>query len=789
MVVSRAQEIRARTRTSLLREQQRRARTPRVITQQQQQQRQQEQQQQQRTQQFQREISTLEEEIRKVALQEEKLRKAQRTDAGLEQQGRSLRTQLQVLRRGLGEGRTLSVAKQISQAEARVQATVVAQQRGVGTAPIRQPQQVREQKARADGLELVFTPSGELVAVSDPILRQSRAISQFRPIISGGKVIAIEDLTLRQSRKLDTPIEVSVAPTSIKREIDISQIPLRTFTASETNIAQLTRNIKESIPELKFIPTKTLRTLVKGSIVTTGIPALVGTKRFAISKFKQGLANPTGAFQFRVDQAEAIGNLADEIVTGFVAGKGVGKGITLIRGAGSQFIPTALKQSAKFKKTITALQVVGGITLTAGAGLSVKKAFEQGGTDAGVLALIGLTSFGVGFGTTGIKSSAQAQKEFQETADLFKQLIPKGKKGEARFDELGKFFRKKKSPFAKLEQLDRKAVQEASNKLASIEKKIANAKSIKEQLKILAEIKKKLKTKQAKENFNIFVKGLIEKEILRPVRFKVKEGIFVSGVKVPKIPFVVTGRAKTRNQQRTSKNQKRNQKRINRSKLPLAVRFKEAQQLSSRQRQDSKLKQSQKTRTQTKQRLSQATRTSQALRTRQIQTQRQTSKQALKNLFKSSFRVGAPVPFGLPKKKKLKKVKFLKFDLKDEAFDIFVRKRGKEKLIGSGLQENRAKKLLSKRLDNTLRASGRIVGSRKKPKFKRDISTFNFPIGKFRRPVKNSPLRKEGFNVVEKRKFRLDSPKERRNIQIQRKEIKLIKPFKKILNKTPKLRK
>ncbi len=570
-------------------------------------------------------------------------------------------------------------------------------------------------------------------------------------------------------------------------------IPPGVVRPAETNIEALVRNIKESSPQLKFIKNEALRSLAKSIITPTGLPLLIGSEKFLKSELKKILADPRGAFKFRPDQADPLAELIFEVGENFALGAGVGKGITLLRGAVTKIIPKALKGSAKFDDVLKIAGTLGVITLTAAQAVSIKNTFEREGETAAILQTVGFLSFGAGFTTTGLKSLPQAEREFKQIADLLKKAIPPGRRGETRFDELGRFLKKKKGgKFGELEQLNVEDINKGRKALAAIERRLAQAKTPKEQAKILAEIKKGLKTIQAKQNFQNFVLGLIEKNIIKISRVKIAPGITVR--ELPSRPGITVriptrlkpGRAKEIS--RVKRNQARELKRVQRSKLTLGQRFKIAQgtasattiasaqtlgvatSLTSAQRTKQITKQIQKTKQAQKQRL------------KLVQAQRTQSKLALSRLLKTSFRSGSakprirrfkpfvPIPPPLPKKVKVKRIKkIIPFDLKGDSFNVFERRRGKSRKIASNLPPNLAKRTLSKRLDKRLSASGRIIASKQPPK-KKDIKAFEFPSTKFRRPVPNSPLRQKGaFVIVERARFRLDSRREKSSIQRARK--------------------
>ncbi len=551
----------------------------------------------------------------------------------------------------------------------------------------------------------------------------------------------------------------------------------------ETNIEALVRNIKESSPQLRFIKNEDLRNLVRAIITPTGIPVILGTEKFLVSELKQILSDPRGAFKFRPDQAEPLAELIKEVAEGFVLGAVVGKGITLLRGAATRIIPKALQGSSKFDDVLKIAGTLGVITLTAAQAVSIKNTFEREGSDAAILQTIGFLSFGAGFTTTGLKSLPQAEREFKQITDLLKKVIPPGRRGEI---IIGR--KRRKGDVGLLTQLGEDEINQARIVVSAIERRLINAKTPKEQAKILAELKKRLKTNQAKQNFERFVLDLINKDVIKIPKVEIAPGITVRGLPTRReISFVAPrlkpGRAKEI--ARVKRNKARELKRVQRSKLTLGQRFRIAQgtaaattitsaqtlgiatSLTSAQRTKQITKQIQKTKQAQRQRL------------KLVQAQRIQSKLALKQLLKTSFKSGlakpgirrfkpfVPIPSPpLPKKVKVKRIKkIIPFDLKGDSFNVFERRRGKSRKIASNLPPNLAKRTLSKRLDKRLSASGRIIASKQPPK-KKDIKAFEFPSAKFRRPVPNSPLRqKDAFVIVERARFRLDSRREKSAIQ------------------------
>ncbi|HEC39516.1 hypothetical protein LCGC14_0538330 [marine sediment metagenome] len=567
-------------------------------------------------------------------------------------------------------------------------------------------------------------------------------------------------------------------------------IPPGVVRPGETNIEALVRNIKESSPQLRFIKNEALRNLARAIITPTGIPVILGTERFLVSELKRILSDPRGAFKFRPDQAEPLAELIKEVAEGFVLGAGVGKGVTLLRGAATRIIPKALQGSSKFDNVLKIAGTLGVITLTAAQAVSIKNTFEKEGEEAAILQTVGLLSFGSGFTKTGLKSLPQAEKEFKQITDLLKKVVPPGRRGEI---VIGR--KRRKGDVGLLTQLGDNEIEQGRAVVLAIERRLINAKNPKEQAKILAELKKRLKTKQAQQNFERFVLDLINKDVIKIPKVEVAPGITVRGLPARKGISVITplrlkpGRAKEI--ARVKRNQARNTRRVQRSKLTLGQRFRLAQgtasvtTIASAQTLGVSTKLTSKQRTKQIQKTKQVQKAQQRLRQRLLQKTRQTSKLALRQLLKTSFRSRLtrvrPIvfkPFAplipLPKRRvKKKKLKTIPFNIKGESFNVLVRKKGKFVKIFSSLPENRAKRRLLNVLDKTLAASGRIVPSDVAP-IKKDIKKLNIPAASFRRPVPKSPLRKKNtFTIVERRSKRLNTRTEIKAIQ-QAKKLKRI---------------
>ncbi len=617
--------------------------------------------------------------------------------------------------------------------------------------------QIKELESK--GLSPIFV-NGELRGISDLLTKQSRELGELKPIIIQDKLVGFGDIALQLSREIPTPIPIEVVK------------PIGVVLPSLTFREQLAINVKESVPEFAFIKDEDLRRELK-RFVPPGVALGIGGLRSAESEFKEVLSDPTGVFKFTREQSERIAGLTKEIIVNIAGGLVVGKVVTLVRGAGARFLPKALKESPKFQKVTNILGGGVALTLTAGAGLSIKKTFEQEGIDAAVQETIGLIAFGIGFAKTGLKTTAQAEEEFRKLTSLLKKGIPESKRGQAALIR-----KKKKKPgeLRTLEEAEAEALVEREASLRGLERKIAEQKTAELQLQILRRIQRSLKTKEQKEGFKKFVQELLDKNILKVPEIKVAPGITAKVIGKPKKPILAS---RLRHQQRVQRNLARNQKRIADAQKPIGQRFKEAQALigvsavglTTAQR----IKEEQKERQKLIQRQRTEQKTKQQQQLRLILRQRSASKNKLRELLRNSLKTGRAlrpklkikfkvpfVPPKLPKIKEKKKVlKKIPFEISGNSFDVFERRRGKFRKIASDLPPNLAQRTLQRRLDNRISASGRIIPSKNPPK-KKDISKFRFPSRKFRRPVPKSPLRKKGvFTIVEKSTFRIDSQREK----------------------------
>lgn len=322
------------------------------------------------------------------------------------------------------------------------------------------------------------------------------------------------------------------------------------------------------------------------------------------------------------------------------------------------------------------------------------------------------------------------------------------------------------------------------------EKKLVNAKNLKEQLKILKDLKVKyVKTPQDEQNFNRFVELLRERGLLKENIIPAQTlTLDLQGIPVMRGGGSLTGLASTQNIKQQTKTQTKtnfNDKTSitpNQESLTKTISVLKTN-MFQKQLQPQIPKQSQKplltTNQMFKQKLNQQERQKQrqktllSLATPQLQALRLKQQQRYKFKTKTSQKTKPqrPVPrlplipqtFENPTIKALMK-------LKEKGVDIYVgMKIGKTRKIASGLPPFKAFKLAQEYVDKNIQASFKLVPSKKKPKQK-DISPISLNY-KFR-PSKRNPL-----YLVESRRYRLDSPNEKRQIQSNKKIMKRLFKF------------
>ncbi len=607
-------------------------------------------------------------------------------------------------------------------------------------------------------------------------------------------------------------------------ESDLIRSPRLTVEAVPSVVERFKTAIREERPDLKFIPNDKLE---------RGVEALVGTT-FGTSKILKEelrtrisqLRTAEGGFVFTKKEAKGLSDLSFEIGENLLLGKGAGKISTLARGGFLASLPQGLKNSNKFKKVIQVgdLALLG--TLGTAEGLRIKTIFENEGSNKALLEVVGLISFGIGFGKTGLSSDRLAEAEFKKFVKTLSDASIKGKRGQV---ALGRKRKKKKGELQLLNDLiDLEEAEKLRNVIGEIERRLLNEKNIEGQKKIIAELKKGIKTPEAKKEFNEFILSLIEKNILKIPKVEVAPGIIQEGFLPNTKGFSTMSKL---NRERLTKNLQKNNARIDRAKLSVSERVKVGGSKLNQERvrkaqvkNDLRIKLAQMTpsqrlelmqrlRTDTKFSLLSSTAQRQNARSKQLQegrlmsaqiiqqkskirqlqfqkaNQRTLQKERLKlaTLLKSlqTFRQKLKTPTRLkpkakPKPRKIRGFPFLlktkkkgkvsvkKKVQKKKQFKVFARRKGIDRLIGRTTTKKKASRLLRRTLDNRIIASGFIQRGKKKlvPKISK-----RFRISKI-----------DNFRLVERKKFRLSSRKEVSQINSAKRN--KAKPFK---SKSPRM--
>lgn len=612
--------------------------------------------------------------------------------------------------------------------------------------------------------ELGFKSTAEFLGVSGAIASKLETLKPTQTEIELQR-------SLPQDIRETAPEEV-LSRQNILRQ----QLPISTVEIPPSLINKLKREIKEARPDIKIGGGEV------ENIVESAIGFGVGTKNFVSAKLSgqiSQLRDIKGKKLFTDQQAKGITRITEEVVVNFGVGFGVGKGFTLIKGVAGRIIPKALADNVKFQKTLGLLEIAGGVTLTVVAANEIKKAFERGGVNEAIFTTIGFVSFGAGFGKTGLKSNVQVQKEFKQLTKILKKTIPKGKRGSKQIlvqkQKLKKKKKKKKKTLEEIEELELELALRAK-----LERRLLNAKTPKEQVKILLEIWRKLKTPLQKKNFRILLADLIERNI-----FKLGK---INGF-VPKVKGVKTktkrkqARLQEKLQTKTEeffKGKMQRQKQIKKQKQKFKQLMKQKAPQSILTAQALKVASSQKS--------AQSQSSSQAIKLLSLQSQvfKQVSTLEQKKLQKQKLKIittlrvprvpkvpritrvprvpKVPKRPGIPIIPIIPKIPIIKFQPtkltkaikklgKKKAVDIIVgMKTGRQRVIGRGLPPYRALKKARRFVDTNIEASFILKPTGKKPK-RKDIKPFNIGI-KFR-PSKKNPL----FQV-EKRFARLDHRRE-----------------------------
>ncbi len=543
--------------------------------------------------------------------------------------------------------------------------------------------------------------------------------------------------------------------------------------AAPTFQEQFLREIEERKPELKFVPESNLKTGIQ-AILGVGL----GTLSFSKAKVQgqiSRLRDIEGKRIFTDEQAKGLTDIGFEVAEGFALGAGTGKAFTLGKGAFLKTLSPAIKNSPKFK-TITK---VADITLLAGLGAVEAKRLNQvaktQGVDQAIIETIGLVSFGAGFTKTGLKADPVAEREFNEFISTFREFGAKGRRGEL----LPKRRRRKRGEVQVLEQLTPDDVEKAEAIISEVEKRLLRQKDLKGQLKVLAELKKGIKTPEARKNFQDFVLSLIEKDILKVPKVEIAPGVEIKVAFREAPPFEVTAfrelpKGSFLNQQRVAKSKLKSGVSIKissiqrdigkqRSKLLSLVSQKASQKIIQKER--LKLKELQKERLK--------------LRTQLVQVSKLKLKEVLKlkPLLKLKprprprIRFFVPLPFpGL--KPKIKKKKLIKVPLRMGGYNVFVKSKGKFKKVNiNPLSKKKAHDLGSWLVD---RSTAR-TWKRKQIGFKAQKPILKVPSAYFKKTrIKYRGKKIKGkvqplINLgIEKRKFAIDTPREKKQLSTAR---------------------
>ncbi len=360
-------------------------------------------------------------------------------------------------------------------------------------------------------------------------------------------------------------------------------------------------------------------------------------------------------------------------------------------------------------------------------------------------------------------------------------------------------------------QISKKKFDKISKKLGALERKIANQKTLKAQLRILKDIKAQLKTPEARADFEKFLQSLMDKGIIilpkydisSPIAKKVAEQAIMF-TKAPQIPtsVVVAGlisaeavkqvsyfgtlgfrtkeaRQLQKEQQKLLQLNKQVQKQQQKVSQATTQSQKQFQQQKLSQLQKQLQRQSQKYLSAQLQLQRQVQRTKQTQKTKQQQRQKQVPKffTMTTSILKAPTKVKAkPRPIGVrvtPKIPKPLKFKFffptevqrkriakLPKEKKRQLYDVLIKRQKKFKKIADDLPINKAKKLGALFVDEeSLAATFTIIkdklGRTKDiPKFKPDPKIFrDYRISRGQRvPLKNM--------WIEKKQHRLSSKKE-----------------------------
>ncbi len=608
------------------------------------------------------------------------------------------------------------------------------------------------------------------------------------PRFEDGKIVGFSD----EVRKLSFPVEflgeisksrldilqkeglISITPAVEPAITPFPPPPLPTIEVAPTFTKQLERLIQESTPDIPIVPEQIEQ-------IIGGVLGLEKFTRGTISGLLSGARDIEGRRIFTPQQAKGIADITVEVAVGYGTGLVAGKAFTLARGGFLAVLPKAVKTTSTFKTVVRVADIAVLAGLGALEGKRIADINKREGTEAAVIEMIGLVSFGKGFSRAGLKADPQAEAEFRRFTKEIKDLSIKGKRGET------SIFRKKKKKRARelleLEQFDVKDVERAEALVGQLERKLLEQKTLKNQLKILAEIRKRLKTPEARKGFNALIDNLLEKEILILPKVEILPGVKVA---IPpeirpiifkptiKVPLSI---AALRNQARVAAAKGKNEVRVKiataqkdigkqRNKILSLVAQKASQKVIQAER--FKLAQLQTERLK--------------LRTKLIQVAKLKLKPRLR--IKPRLKVRRPPRILIPPpfaklKIPIKKKKLIKVPLAKGGYNVFVKSKGKFKKVNiNPLSKKKAHDLGSWLVDRSTSRTWKRkqVGFKaQKPILKVPTSYFEKTIRKYRgKKIKGKvqPLINLG---IEKRKFAIDTQREKKQLSAARVRAELLR--------------
>ena len=339
-----------------------------------------------------------------------------------------------------------------------------------------------------------------------------------------------------------------------------------------------------------------------------------------------------------------------------------------------------------------------------------------------------------------------------------------------------------------------------SEKVADAEfmlEKIRNTKNKPLRDQQIKDFKKLMKSAHGKENSNKILNELLSQEVSTGIKLEAGEITKVGDIKGSGVPitrfkeqppfkpeaFREVVKSSPLNQERVSQELAKNQERIQLARLSLGERVKLNEKLRTNQRTGQRTVAVLRTNQQNRfaQRNNQAFRQQELLRQRAISrlktslllspnsAQATNQKNRLKKLLRLKFKARLRFPLFIKRKPTGKTIKKIPFEITGNSFDVQTRKAGKFKTIFERLPKNMALKKGARNVRNTLRASFRLKPNPNPPIIRKDIKTFK-PSSKV--------FRNKGNIFIERKRFRLDTKSEVRDIQ---KAKRLKKPFSKRL--------